>query len=389
MSLYIGPDFARYNVPQGFLSESAQWSRVSFQIELPEVSEEAGHTLVHYLYTGTYQTLQSQDNDDKITELRRKVLLYGIAFKYGLAGLAKLARENIQSDAEGEVAIFDVLGILKEAFQTMLEDDAGLTPYIKREIKTAFEIDSGLFEKDTFIELFGEAKHFDRILMRIVAELFAEKMAAIYENPQLTTIDGSSSEAIDAPESSSRLSRHETLREELAAMIIEECAVEYAECEVPVAVPVERAMEYAVCEDPPNCEEPVPFDWNTWGQPWKTDAPSKEPTSVPPEEAGSVPPEEAAPVPPEEAGSVRPEEATPIAYAEPTVVFDEESVPRATSDSVPPTKASKKEKKSKKGKEMYVIVNAHWKSYSHLIFLALFLSTNKVRQEIRKTKGRR
>lgn len=129
----------------------------------------------------------------------------------------------------------------------MLGDDAGLTPYMKGEIKTAFEIDSGLFEKDTFIELFGEAKQFDRILMRIVAELFAEKIAAIYENT-LLTIKRSANEAI-APKNSTRLSQHETLREVLEAVVIEESAeyvVKDAECGVPTEAPEEYNVEYAV-----------------------------------------------------------------------------------------------------------------------------------------------
>lgn len=292
---------------------------------------------MHYLYTGTYQTPQSQDSDEKITELRRNVCLYCTAIKYGLAGLATLAREKIQN-IKGEVAVFDTLGIIKEAYQTMLGDDAGLTPYMKGEIKTAFEIDPGLFEKDTFVELFGEAKQFDRILMRTVAELFAEKMAAIYENTQLT-INGSANEAI-VPENSTRLSQHETLREELEATIIEESAVEYAECEVPTEAPEEYAVENAECEaltqapeeyaveyaecevstevpeeytmgyvecevpaEAPDeytvgyavyevlssseeaaadavCEKRAPFSWNDYGDSWEVAAHSKEPTSV-------------------------------------------------------------------------------------------------------------
>lgn len=248
---------------------------------------------MHYLYTGTFQTLQSQDNDDKTAQLRRNVLLYCIATNYGLSDLATLGREKIQN-TEGEVAIFDTLNIIKKAFQTMLEDDADLTPYIKREIKTAFEIDSGFLEKDTFIELFGEAKHFDRILMRIAAELFTERMAAISENTQLTS-NGSSSEAIDAPGNSSRLSQQETLSEEPAATIIEERAVpekaptdcvesyamEYATCE---ALPPKKC---SVCEDPPKCEKPARFiwdtwgTWGTWGQLSKVAAPSEEPSSGP------------------------------------------------------------------------------------------------------------
>ncbi|MCJ1347972.1 hypothetical protein MMC31_006202 [Peltigera leucophlebia] len=472
--------------------------------DLPEVPEEVGHTLVHYLHTGTYQTLQSQDDGDKITELRRNVRLYGVAIKYGLAGLATLAQEKIENIRE--VAIFDSLGIIKEAFQTLLEDYAGLNPYIKREIKTAFEIDARLFEKDTFIELFGEAKHFDRILMRIVAELFAEKMAAIHENTQLT-INGSSTEAIDATENSTRLSQPETLHEEFATMIIEECTMEYPEAEAPAEAPAECAVEYAVCEvlascdEPavecavceataetpaecaveyavcevlPSCEEPAvecavceapaeapaecavdhtvcevlasceepavgcavegkaPDGWGFWGQSCEAAAPSEEstpvasaePASITSEEATSLAeaepvPEEAtfayaepAPVSSEEATffayaePVFAEEATPVAYAEPAAVFDEAPVPepaaaifdeesvaepaavpdQAASESVPPTEEGNSKKKPKRGKGMYVIVNARSSKAIHQPDIFSPLSENEQSQTGMKGK---
>ena len=310
---------------------------------------------MHYLYTGTYQTPYSQENGDKITELRRNVCLYCTAIKYGLAGLATLAQEKIQNIKGGEVAVFDTLGIIKEAYQTMLGDDAGLTQYMKGEIKTAFEIDSGLFKKDSFIELFGEAKRFDRILMRIVAELFAEKIAAIYENTQLT-INGSANDAI-APENYTRLPQHETLREELETVIIEESAVEYTECDVPAEAPTEYKMEYAVkdaeCEVPtadpeeyavecavygaqswsveaaakamredlPECKKHAPFSWD-----WGAAAPSKKSPPAPVEEHNSLFCEESVAAKESVAAEEPPSVEKPTSVEEPTSVEKPPSV---------------------------------------------------------------
>lgn len=207
ISFLIGPKKARYTVPRAFLSESPQWSSLyaldsktrDYQdchprIALPGVNEDAGHTLVHYLYTGTFQKLQSSEDDDLTTGLQKNVHLYGVAAMYGLAGLKGLALEKIQNK-EGLGDIFDILETIKEASKTFLKDDLGLKPYIKGELKAAFESDDTLFGKERFIELFGEAKQFDRILMRIVADIYSEKIAQISQNTP-AVINGSPVEAI-------------------------------------------------------------------------------------------------------------------------------------------------------------------------------------------------
>jgi hypothetical protein len=178
-ALLIGPHQARYTVLEGILSkypqlmqsESAGWT-----IELPEVCEDAGHTLVHYLYTGTYETLQSQDSEDKTAECRRNTHLYAIATKYDLAGLRMAARQNIQS-TQGGVAIIDVLNIAKDVFQILLETDVWFTLYVKTEVEAALKVDESLFAKTRFLELIGEVKSFDRSLMEIVGEIYINNIA--------------------------------------------------------------------------------------------------------------------------------------------------------------------------------------------------------------------
>lgn len=143
------------------------------------------------------------------TELKNNVHLYGIATMYGLAGLKELVLEEIQN-LEGLGDIFDILETIKEASKSLLEGDLGLKPYIKRELKAAFESDDTMFEKERFLELFGEAKQFDKILMRIVTEIYGEKIAHISQNTPVI-INGSLVEAIFTTELSSPRSRNEIL----------------------------------------------------------------------------------------------------------------------------------------------------------------------------------
>lgn len=71
----------------------------------------------------------------------------------------------------------------------------GDTRYIKMEVEAALIIDEGLFTIRQFLEFIGEVINFDRILIKIIAEICTEKIAIIAQNTQ-NTIDGSCSEAI-------------------------------------------------------------------------------------------------------------------------------------------------------------------------------------------------
>lgn len=152
---------------------------------------------MHYLYTGTFQKLQSLEEDDDVTaELKKNVHLYSVAANYGLAGLKGLVLEKIH-DNEGLVGIFDILDTIKEASMTLLKDILELKPYFKRELKAAFESDDTLFRKERFIGLFGEAKQFDRTLMGVVADIYSEKITQISQNTP-AVINGPPAEAIFA-----------------------------------------------------------------------------------------------------------------------------------------------------------------------------------------------
>ena len=113
---------------------------------------------------------------------------------YGLAGLKELELEKIKNH-EGLGEIFNIIETIKEASKALLEDDLGSKPYIKRELKAAFESDNTLFEKERFLELFGEARQFDKILVRIVTEIYSEKIAHISQNTPVI-INGSAVEAL-------------------------------------------------------------------------------------------------------------------------------------------------------------------------------------------------
>ena len=93
---------------------SLQWHQDCFgsrEVSLPEVDEDVGHTFIHYLYTGNYQTLKSSPTCDmprRAIEYNRSVLAYHAALSCGLDGLADYAREYIQI-FDKDTNIFDII----------------------------------------------------------------------------------------------------------------------------------------------------------------------------------------------------------------------------------------------------------------------------------------
>ncbi|KAI4153968.1 MAG: hypothetical protein LQ340_001962 [Diploschistes diacapsis] len=207
-----------------FIKGNREISQSSSTVELPEVCEDAGHTLVHYLYTGTYETLQSKDTEDKTAELRRNAHLYGIATKYDLTGLKLLAQTEIEK-TQGVVAIIDFLNIAKDVFQILLEKDDWFTLHVKAEIERALEVDESLFRNIGFLELVGEVKSFDKFLVEIMGRIYIDNIAVMARKTQSPT-NTSSSKLAFTPESSSISANEKSYDEPLFEGLAESTTLE-------------------------------------------------------------------------------------------------------------------------------------------------------------------
>ncbi|OJD22777.1 hypothetical protein ACJ73_05871 [Blastomyces percursus] len=135
-----------YVIPGDYLRKYPQWhSNLTWNphIKLPDVDEDIGHTLVHFLYTGTYETLGSAP-DPRISsaagEYRRSTLVYQVARTYGLPELEALAKKYMEHFG-GSVSIFDILRAAKGVFSKLPDDEVWLPRYIKTKLQRAFVSD--------------------------------------------------------------------------------------------------------------------------------------------------------------------------------------------------------------------------------------------------------
>ncbi|EGE86661.2 hypothetical protein BDDG_09608 [Blastomyces dermatitidis ATCC 18188] len=104
----------KYIISGCYLWKYPQWNRNltwNPYITLPDVDEDIGHTLVHFLYTGIYETLGSAPDPDiscTAREFRKSALVYHIARTYNLPELETLAKKYIEHFEES-ISIFNIL----------------------------------------------------------------------------------------------------------------------------------------------------------------------------------------------------------------------------------------------------------------------------------------
>jgi len=122
VSLEVGPEATRFLVHDSVLSRSEVLAAKSYPLAfvkqsvlLPELDLNTAHTLVHYLYTGKYQSLNTLTSSDKVIPEVYKLGagVYCAAARYKLPGLAELAQNKLKSLDE-EMSIFDILTVARD-----------------------------------------------------------------------------------------------------------------------------------------------------------------------------------------------------------------------------------------------------------------------------------
>jgi hypothetical protein len=185
--LEVGPEATRFLVHESVLSRSEVLAKsynlpfIKQSILLPELDQATAHTLVHYLYTGKYQTLSVHAASDKVIPESYKLsaCAYCAAVRYGLPGLTELARSKIKSFGE-DVTVFDMLAVARDyAFPLLPEDDVWYPEYLEDALHHAMAKDPTPFRKPNFITIVeGNSR-----LLQLVWEIMINNYAQIPATP--------------------------------------------------------------------------------------------------------------------------------------------------------------------------------------------------------------
>jgi hypothetical protein len=185
-TLHFGPDRQSYYVPKvllqslGELSNNDPWNRA---ISLPDVDADSGHVIVHFLHTGTYQTLVEEGEDVTTSlsaskEFLKAALVCVAAKKYKLTDLEGLAREEMEQCGT-DVSIMELVKLISEdTFGVLCSDSPWLQDFVTDKVGVAVKNGDDVFLTTGF---------FASIASSSLARFLAQGVVNIYhkENVEL------------------------------------------------------------------------------------------------------------------------------------------------------------------------------------------------------------
>jgi hypothetical protein len=155
IALLIRDDGVKYLVPETYLSQSRplmariqrdHCSYSSSLVDLQELDENTAHTVIHYLFTGNYQSLKPVQFQPQPTrmEYQRSGLAYCAARSYGLGGLESLAKEQMKK-LEQSLSVFSIIDTARIVFHKLPESDEWYLNHLEESIRPFIEQDRSLF----------------------------------------------------------------------------------------------------------------------------------------------------------------------------------------------------------------------------------------------------
>lgn len=174
----------RYGIPAHFLQKYPKFQQNSLScspLELPDVHEDVGHTLVRFLYSGDYETINSplkEGTSDLAREYRRSVFVYQASRTWGISDLEKLAKPNIESLGKG-MPIFDILCTTRDVFSSLPEDETWLPKYIERSFQRLLRPGKIGYGLNGIYSTLGQSHRFDNTVMKIMLNILSHQIVSL------------------------------------------------------------------------------------------------------------------------------------------------------------------------------------------------------------------
>ncbi|UKZ82415.1 hypothetical protein TrVFT333_010203 [Trichoderma virens FT-333] len=180
VALYFANGCTLYISPR-LLAQSPKLERYLLNPSpLLDISKDVGHVLVHYLTTGSYQSLKSinlSPQEEVVADFLTGIRVYTAAKTFVLPNLVELAKAEIER-LGGRLQLSLVFDLLRDAYPDPETNDVWIGNYLKNRLKC--------FLTDGIIEpLVGEADvryktaSISDILFKTILELFQENKASM------------------------------------------------------------------------------------------------------------------------------------------------------------------------------------------------------------------
>ncbi|KAI1181797.1 hypothetical protein F5B17DRAFT_423513 [Nemania serpens] len=152
-------------------------------LHLAHIPSGAGHVLVHYLFTGTYECHKPEGSscyEKDAAEFATSVRVYAVAWEYGLPDLESLAKGEIKKLGD-RLQVMQILDILKDELPNPSTDDTWLQDYLKSLIR-AF-INNPPASLGSLSSSSGRTLSIANVFLTVVVELWHEKTNPLSSSP--------------------------------------------------------------------------------------------------------------------------------------------------------------------------------------------------------------
>ncbi|KAJ5794830.1 hypothetical protein N7457_001429 [Penicillium paradoxum] len=154
---------------------SLTWSTT---IELPDLDEDCGHTLVHFLYSGQYETINSPLEEwasDIEREYQRGLRIYQASRTYDIVDLEALAIRNIEQLGE-ELSILEILRATRDVYSSLPEGETWLPNYIESNLQLFLNTRQSDYDLNELYTVLGTNHQFDNAVMKALVGILASRL---------------------------------------------------------------------------------------------------------------------------------------------------------------------------------------------------------------------
>jgi hypothetical protein len=175
----VGKSRAKYTLLQAIVNQySGLKKRLNSDdsIILDTVDENIGHTLIHFIYTGRYQILDSGDERNAATDFKRSVLAYCAAKLCGIAKLEEYTKGKTE-ELQKDLSVFDLQRVSEEVLPKLPLRDEWFATGVQKWTRAKLSADGTLLEDERLLDVIGRSTIFDKAVVKSLMEMCVEKAA--------------------------------------------------------------------------------------------------------------------------------------------------------------------------------------------------------------------
>lgn len=150
---------------------------------MSDIDEDVGHTVVHFLHTGGYETVNSpldEGRSDLAREYKRSVLVYHASRIWSLADLEVLSRQKMLHLDE-ELPVLEILRIMRGVFSSLPADETWLPDYIQGNLQRSLRPNDPGLGLQEFYNVIGQDHQFDNAVMKMIIEILSIRIFSMKE----------------------------------------------------------------------------------------------------------------------------------------------------------------------------------------------------------------